>query len=259
MPSVKELYKNKQLLTFNRNSVLTDAKQYLSDCTKNTDAPYLLEFIVTSSCTQFTVKYLSRQQYLRATQIHGHVQPDHVYEIIYHNPMRTTPDDKILTGYHGSSMENFYSILTNSLQNYSNTEQMKNGNAFGEGIYSCEDLRVARDFSSGGVVGWKKSTTLGHELSCVVQCIIRSSDDDQVVCKIGKEKNKYIVVKNSERIRIQYLLVYCQVSDAQTHEKREKSSSMVVLMYGFILLVVIMMRFYTDIRREVLMLYNKYK
>ena len=40
----------------------------------------------------------------------------------------------VMNAFHGSSIENWYSILHNSLQNYSNTKKMQNGAAFGDGM-----------------------------------------------------------------------------------------------------------------------------
>lgn len=262
MPSVRDLFSNNNELTFRRNHVLEDCKHHLQDLTQNQDAPYLLEFIINMSNMNFTIRYIPLKQFYKQREeidrqttnpIPHHVRPDYVYEITYHNQQVMGPRDSIVIGYHGSGIENIYSILTNSLQNYSNTEQMKHGSAFGEGIYACEDLRVARDFSSGGIIGWDKSTLLGTELSCVVQCRIRASDNEEVVCKIGKEKNKYIVIKNSERVRIQYLLIYSHVSDVELMRKRERNSTLLVVVYILILLLVICTRYYTDIRRQIRM------
>lgn len=109
--------------------------------------------------------------------------------------------------YHGSSMENWYSISRNSLQNYSETVNMTNGAAFGKGIYfwfvsifgihqNSEDLRVSRDFSKAGPT-WNKSKILGTNLSCVCVCEIVKHESVKILQDDKKVKNSYIIVPNS--------------------------------------------------------------
>lgn len=49
---------------------------------------------------------------------------------------------------HGSSLDNWYSILRNGLQSFSNTELQSNGMNFGSGIYMTSDLGIAWSYSS---------------------------------------------------------------------------------------------------------------
>ena len=67
---------------------------------------------------------------------------------------------KTYWAFHGSRLDNFYSILNYGLQQHLNKTGL-----FGEGIYLCEDLGVCLTYSSQGL-GWIKSR-LGQRLSCV--------------------------------------------------------------------------------------------
>jgi ubiquitin-protein ligase len=50
--------------------------------------------------------------------------------------------------FHGSSYENWGSILINGLRNYSKTSKMKNGNAFGNGIYLSDSISLSYSYST---------------------------------------------------------------------------------------------------------------
>ncbi|KAL0480940.1 mono [ADP-ribose] polymerase [Acrasis kona] len=257
MPSVNTLYKNKQELLFKEDNTLQDATDCLSTICKNKDAPHLLKFIL-DMChfKSRRVRYISVGQYIHERGLHKtippHIIPDHVFEITHQD----RPTGEFLKGYHGSSSDNFFSILTNSLQNYSNTEQMKNGSVYGEGVYACEDLRVARNFSSGGSKGWSKSRFLGSEISCLVDCEISKGTGSDVESKVGEENNKYIVVKKSENIKIRYLLLYSQVKDLSVKQKRDRSSMILVGFYVLFILFIFMMRFHTEVKMEARSLYQ---
>jgi len=66
-----------------------------------------------------------------------------------------------ILAFHGSALENFYSIIHNGLTNH----LTKPNNLFGEGIYFSKDLSVSIIFAPSGL-GWKKSF-IGHRISCV--------------------------------------------------------------------------------------------
>jgi hypothetical protein len=44
--------------------------------------------------------------------------------------------------WHGSSLENWYSIMRNGLRNLSNTSLMTAGAAYGAGIYASSNVRL---------------------------------------------------------------------------------------------------------------------
>lgn len=52
--------------------------------------------------------------------------------------------------FHGSGINNWYSIIRNGLRNLSNTGMMTAGAAYGEGIYAAWDFATA-----SGYAGWR--------------------------------------------------------------------------------------------------------
>jgi hypothetical protein len=122
---------------------------------------------------KFTIKYVEKKhETLRSlvslNTIPSYTRPDHIFQITYKDTEIFDSEAKkygVITGFHGSSLENWYSILYNSLQNYSHTKKMKNGAAFGDGVYFCEDISVAHDFLVPGT-SWRHSN-LGKKIGCV--------------------------------------------------------------------------------------------
>ncbi|KAG2394220.1 hypothetical protein C9374_003984 [Naegleria lovaniensis] len=168
----------------------------------------LFEFILKKQCNQkFSVHYISYHQYMKSNKGVVLLKPDHIFELRYRN-MDFSND--FYTGFHASSIENFCSIITNSLQDIhitnsqmSGTREMKTGNAFG--IHMCEDVRVARDCSKGGVIHWKNSK-LGSHLSAVAQCQVVGKQE-HAMKTTSNDENRYLIVQNSD-LRIQYILVF---------------------------------------------------
>jgi len=60
-------------------------------------------------------------------------------------------------GFHGSSPGSFHSIVSWGLRSLSGTRGMRNGAAFGDGVYVASKCEVARNFGSWGVPVWKHS------------------------------------------------------------------------------------------------------
>jgi ubiquitin-protein ligase len=54
--------------------------------------------------------------------------------------------------FHGSAFDNWYSIITNGLKNYSNTKNMINGQAYGSGIYLSDDYSVSQVYSMRSIL-----------------------------------------------------------------------------------------------------------
>jgi ubiquitin-conjugating enzyme E2 Q len=50
--------------------------------------------------------------------------------------------------FHGSSMENWYSILRNGLRNLSNSALMTAGAAYGAGIYASENYATSYGYTA---------------------------------------------------------------------------------------------------------------
>lgn len=71
--------------------------------------------------------------------------------------------------FHGSKIENWYSIITNGLKNYSKTKLMLNGAAHGEGIYLSNDINMSINYtyslvSNYNVIGVFEIETVDYEL-----------------------------------------------------------------------------------------------
>jgi len=111
--------------------------------------------------------------------------------------------------FHGSRLDNFYSILNSGLQQHRTKSSL-----FGEGVYLSEELSVSLPYSSQGVA-WKGSS-LGSILSCVALCqvargregVVRAQGQVPEGSQGGKVPDKYLVVRNNELCNIRYLLVY---------------------------------------------------
>ena len=101
---------------------------------------------------------------LKLKAIEQHPQPNYILKVSTNQSRRwkqMIENRKTYWAFHGSRLDNFYSILNYGLQQHLNKTGL-----FGEGIYLCEDLGVCLTYSSQGL-GWNKSS-LGQRLSCVV-------------------------------------------------------------------------------------------
>lgn len=121
--------------------------------------------------------------------------------------------------YHGSRLENFHSII-----HYGLHQSMCKKLMFGKGIYLSSELGISLPYSPVGY-GWGGSI-LGSDMSCVALCELINHPD----VKIGDSRdngrimtvnvagesvpNKYYLVTNNEMVRVRYLLVYSQESQA---------------------------------------------
>uniref|UniRef100_A0A0D6QXU5 Poly [ADP-ribose] polymerase n=1 Tax=Araucaria cunninghamii TaxID=56994 RepID=A0A0D6QXU5_ARACU len=121
--------------------------------------------------------------------------------------------------FHGTSAENLHSILRCGLLNLSNTTLQRNGAIFGEGTYFSTDINVALTFSKAKE-GWKDSC-FGKNLKYLLVCEIAKGEKVFYTDKGGQSLIKasnssgpadgsYIVVQNSDLIRIRYIFVYAE-------------------------------------------------
>lgn len=127
-------------------------------------------------------------------------------------------DREVFYAYHGSRLDNFYSILQNGLLAHMNKNSL-----FGTGTYLSSELSVSATFSPAGY-GWQHSQ-VSPELSCVAMCEV--VDHPDVKCQdrprsrpsrayaedslAGKVPEKYYLVQNNSVVRVKYLLVYTAV------------------------------------------------
>jgi len=151
----------------------------------------------------------------------NHPHPHYIFEVNTNASSRwkvKVEGSKTLWAFHGSRLDNFYSILNYGLQQHLNKTGL-----FGEGIYLCEDLGVCLSYSSQGL-GWSGSS-LGTNVSCVVltQVLdhpsVKLYSEDRARGSVegsvgGRVPDKYVLVRNNELAHIRYLLMYKHTAPA---------------------------------------------
>lgn len=157
---------------------------------------------------------------------------------------------KTFWGYHGSRLENFYSILCHGL-----LSTLSKRDIYGTGTYLASDFTTALLYSQSGS-GWGGSL-IGSGLSCMVLCEIVEHPDviyekpDAVTSKAAEDSQfgpvptKYILVKNSDLVQIRYLMVDGKNPHPMTCRKNADESmigwfgkhKLFTLMLGYVLLL----------------------
>ncbi|XP_035667650.1 protein mono-ADP-ribosyltransferase PARP16-like isoform X2 [Branchiostoma floridae] len=167
------------------------------------------------SCESTEYKEVQRLTGYSSTNI---PPPSHIFEVVHSETTdarfeETRQDRSLLYAFHGSRLDNFYSILHNGLHAHLNKNSL-----FGEGTYLSGDLGVSIIYSHKGQ-GWDRSM-LGETMSCVAVCEV-IMDPKYVKSKVeenGRAKNKdkqevpekYYIVSNNELLRVKYVLVYAE-------------------------------------------------
>ncbi|XP_067122160.1 protein mono-ADP-ribosyltransferase PARP16-like [Centruroides vittatus] len=155
---------------------------------------------------------------------------------------------KTFFAFHGSSLQNFHSILNNGLIAHLN----KNG-LYGKGTYLSSELSVSLIYSPMGN-SWRHSI-FGSQLSCVALCEI--IDHPDVKCKgkgtygncqqsspdslAGDIPDKYYLVQNNDLVRIRYLLVYSNSSRRENRIRVPKwwwKYRFTILMLSYVVILV---------------------
>lgn len=159
--------------------------------------------------------------------------PDYIIQVNYNADhcsrfKQRQGEHKLLYGYHGTRLENFYSILHHGLKN-----SLTKVALYGEGIYLSSDYRVSLNYSPTGK-NWTNSL-LGDAMSCIAVCEIvdhpeavrcskkqasRSEATSNATSRSnirgnegGEIPEKYYIVRNDEVIRLKYILVYAPHAD----------------------------------------------
>jgi len=137
--------------------------------------------------------------------------PCHIFEVstqVTDRWNQEAEDKETCWAFHGSRLDNFYSILNYGLQQHRNKVSL-----FGEGIYLAEELGVCMAYSTRGLA-WDKSS-LGHSISAVAvaQVIanhpgVKRTTEQVEGSEGGSVPDKYVVVRNNELLHIRYLMVY---------------------------------------------------
>lgn len=143
-------------------------------------------------------------------------KPKHIFELKYNEDAESkfcsvTGEHGLMYAFHGSSVENFYSIVHNGLLNIFNKVS-----AFGEGTYLSTELGVCLNWSpSGSFRHAGGNGTLPEMASCIAMCEVVKHPSVMSRYQVGGEPNiqgkvpeKYFIVSNDEYIRIKYVMVY---------------------------------------------------
>ncbi|EFA11311.2 protein mono-ADP-ribosyltransferase PARP16 [Tribolium castaneum] len=147
-------------------------------------------------------------------------RPQFVFEVCYHDKyesvwLKRQDGRETMFAYHGSAVDNFYSILKVGLQQHFSIEKEV---LFGNGIYLSNELSVSAHYAPFGQT-WTNSC-LGSKHSVIAICEV-INDVDKVRCRDTKNKRrslnedslgeipeKYFVVTDSDMVRVKYLMIY---------------------------------------------------
>ncbi|XP_063375744.1 protein mono-ADP-ribosyltransferase PARP16 [Cydia amplana] len=130
----------------------------------------------------------------------------------------------VFYAYHGSHLENFYSLLSFSLHQH----LKKQSTMVGNGLYLTSELSASLPYSRGGF-GWGASCIGGH-ISCVALCEVidapeginyqKPSSNEGYSGDTGRagydrhtadhRAAAHYIVTNSDLIRVRYILVYAK-------------------------------------------------
>jgi ubiquitin-conjugating enzyme E2 Q len=108
--------------------------------------------------------------------------------------------------FHGSSIENWYSILRNGIRNLSNTHLMTAGAAYGSGVYCAENFSTSIGYCRFGAnisPSYPHSILLGKACMAIIEVIKNE--------KFIKGSGIY-VVQNDKDIIIRYILILSSIA-----------------------------------------------
>ncbi len=131
------------------------------------------------------------------------------HSIYKQNKFDTNPN--VVHMFHGSHISNWYSIMRNGLKNYSGTEFMTNGQAYGKGIYFATDLMTSLSYSN------LKSID-GPKIVGVVQVINSEKYKKTNLIYVVPDENdvllKYLVVINNKN---EHFEITSEITKIQTY------------------------------------------
>ena len=118
--------------------------------------------------------------------------------------LNTKPNpNKYIYAYHGSPLENWYSILRNGLKICSGTDMQRNGAVYGNGIYLGQDFGTSLSYSTCHNVSNNDSKNDTPSLFAVGVVELNNSEDYKkgTFCYVATNENdvvlKYIVIINN--------------------------------------------------------------
>jgi len=155
----------------------------------------------------------------------------------------------VIIGYHGSTFENFHSILRNGLD----ATFSKQTSIYGEGIYLSEDRDVAYNFLKCGR-NYASSSIFGERVGCLACCEIlrhpkvrraidQTSQPGILVDGESHLPKGYIVVTDNDHVLVKHILVYSDyVSTKPGRHKKLNLCFLIIILYTFILIGIWMWR-----------------
>jgi hypothetical protein len=136
---------------------------------------------------------------------------DHQYMMLVDSPEKTA-NFKLMRkecgsyfAFHGSSMENWHSILRRGLLNASNTKLMTTGAAYGPGIYLAPDSATSLNYARVGT-RWPKSDFGEYNLQCLAIVEVIKHPE------VPQTPNPYYVVKDPQFVTPRFFLFYTGAS-----------------------------------------------
>ncbi len=145
-------------------------------------------------CTYGMAKYQAIKFYLKNALmefklVKTSMKDFDVFEFIYSDVVNTNFQDAVYL-FHGSPVINWYSIIDTGLKVFSKTPRMRNGSAYGIGIYLSSDLNTS----------YRYSTNSGDEIAIVGIFEVIGNLSDY------KKANAIYVVPDETKLRLKYLL-----------------------------------------------------
>ena len=177
------------------------------------DVYKLLRFIVATN--RLMVQPLTSSQ-----RIEGFPAEIEQFIVTSHSPeiLRRFNEEKAQHGsffaFHGSAMENWYSIIRNGLRNMSNSHMMTAGAAYGAGIYAAENIATSFGYCGYSASNWHEAWQFSNLNNSFIMAII------EVINKSEYKHGAIYVIPNDKDVIIRYLLVFQQGSSANCDANR---------------------------------------
>lgn len=111
-------------------------------------------------------------------------------------------DPNVVHMFHGSGVQNWYSIMRNGIKNYSGTDKMSNGQVHGPGIYLATEISMAHGYCRNS------RTTDMYNIIGVVQLLNSEK---------YKKTNGIYVVPNEDDVLLKYIVVIKKPTAQQTN------------------------------------------
>jgi hypothetical protein len=216
--------RNKIFEPFPPHFDINGTRNYDGVCKVLNNFPSVKDMLKNSNNEKSLCKYLGSDEYEMLTWILSNsrvamlkmpekkriseMNTEHQYMMLVDNPERSAEFAKARAkhgsyfAFHGSSPENWHSILRRGLINASNTDLMTTGAAYGSGVYMAEDSSTSFGYARQGS-GWKKSIfgdTSG--LQCMAICEVVKLPG------VPTTPNPYYVVENVNAITPRFFLFY---------------------------------------------------